>query len=439
VAGLAAQSNVNSTFPRVLVLSATSIGVHSNSAITLRNLFAEWDPNALAQIYLETREPDSGICGQAFYQDPGNFRLGGMAKLVKSRIETQGKASTLRTVTQPTGLGRGGRLRRTLEAWADLLPFQLSEDLLASIRVFQPQVLYTTLGSIRMITLANVLSNRLKIPIVPHFMDDWPRTYHAKEFLAIVPRIVLRHKLKRLFRQASMGMAISPYMVDAYRDRYGIPFEAFMNCAECQNEFHDTSEGEGSLRMAFVGGLHLGRMAMLKDFEAALSILRDEGCMVDFRVFVLPRDMPSVRDQFGETSPVKICAELPFGEMPAVLADSDVLVHLESFDSNSRQYTLLSLSTKIPLYFATGRPILVYGAPEVGTSRYIRDTGTGLLVGNQSIVELSDAIRKMATDPGCRKAMGKRARAAALTSHDASTERRRFAQTLWRGTGYQPS
>ena len=50
-----------------------------------------------------------------------------------------------------------------------------------------------------------------------------------------------------------------------------------------------------------------------------------------------------------------------------------MLVHVESFDNKSRQLTKLSISTKIPEYLATGKPIIAIGPREVASLEYLKD------------------------------------------------------------------
>jgi glycosyltransferase involved in cell wall biosynthesis len=286
-----------------------------------------------------------------------------------------------------------------------------------------------------MIRLANTLAKSLQIPVVPHFMDDWPSTFYAGEVLSLPSRIVLNHALRSLFRRVSLGMAISPYMAEAYQKRFGLPFEPFMNCTECLKGEEAALKREGGpVRLAFMGGLHLGRMALLEDFEAALRVLRLEGRDVDFQVFAPLRDLPALRARYGGDSPIQICGTLPFQEIPNALAQANVLVHLESFEPHFRRYTLLSLSTKIPQYLAAGRPVLVYGPPDIGSSRYILETGTGQGVSRRSIPELAEAIRSFISDVGLRETMGVRALEVARTSHNADLEQTRFAEAIGRGS-----
>lgn len=420
------------TLPRVLVLAATSIGAPSNSGITLRNLFSGWAPDSLAQIHFDDQKPDPTICGQNYPMDPKNFRFSRLVETWKTGAMDVAPGEGMAAPAGPWGVGKTCRLRNAMSAWADLLPYRIPEHLLAWLEAFQPQILYTTTGSIRLVELASHLSERFQIPIVPHFMDDWPTTHYAGNVLSFFPRIILLHKLRKMFQGTAMGFAISPYMAEAYQKQFNVNFETFLNCTEnLETPSHsDQSCNPSPLRMVFAGGLHLGRLELISDFDKALRVLSSEHCEINFQIFAPASDLARLRALLGPNAMVQACGTLPPEAVQSVLANSDVLVHLESFEPRTRRYTFLSLSTKIPQYLAAGKPILIYAPREIGTSRYIQATRSGVVVGERSIYALTEQIRQLARDSALRHHLGQEARSVAASKHNAKNERLRFAETL---------
>ena len=118
----------------------------------------------------------------------------------------------------PTAKAGGARARLHLiaRAWADLFPYHLSEEFWAWVYEFGPEVIYTPIGSIRLIRLVSAISRRMGVPVVPHFMDDWPTTHYSGDPAVFLPRLVLKKSLKRLLKRSPEGMAIGVAMAEVY-------------------------------------------------------------------------------------------------------------------------------------------------------------------------------------------------------------------------------
>ena len=150
-------------------------------------------------------------------------------------------------------------------------------------------------------------------------------------------------------------MAIGVAMAEEFTHRYGIPFRPFQNAVEVPLERPRLPDRphNAPLRLLYVGGLHLGRWESLKEIASALpGLLPDRlAACRDLRPSARPR-APDGAVLTG-TPALKVVGSLRAEEVPRVLSDADVLVHVESFDPAARRYTRLSVSTKIP---STWRP-----------------------------------------------------------------------------------
>jgi glycosyltransferase involved in cell wall biosynthesis len=113
-----------------------------------------------------------------------------------------------------------------------------------------------------------------------------------------------------------------------------------------------------------------------------------------------------------------------------VLRRANVLVHVESFGSAERQYTRLSVSTKIPQYMSAGRPILAYGPGDVASCQYVQDSSSGVVVGRQDRQDLTDALRRLCADADLRARLGRQGWLTAIDKHNAETVRERFRAVL---------
>jgi glycosyltransferase involved in cell wall biosynthesis len=320
-------------------------------------------------------------------------------------------------------------------AWADLLALRPPPAFWSWVAEFQPQVIYSLLGTTRIMGLVLRVSRACHTPIVPHFMDDWPRTYYRGR-LKSVPRWVMLARLRAVMRKSSFGMSICSAMAAEYERRYGNRFLPFMNCVTVPSECPAASRGavSGPLKFVYVGGLHLKRWQALQAVGRALLALREEGCQAELVVHAPAGSMADFARELRAYPAVRLGPSLAQDQIPQTMRDADVLVHVESFEREVLEYTRLSLSTKVPQYMASGRAILAYGPRELASCRYIQDSQSGVVVGEQDPAALLKAVRLLAIDAERRALFGRRAWGVARQCHDGASVRESFRSVLAKAT-----
>jgi len=76
------------------------------------------------------------------------------------------------------------------------------------------------------------VAQRFKIPIIPHFFDDWLSTQYADCPFGRQLRHRMSEYLNLVLAYAPLRMTISEAMSEEYRRRYGGDFREFGNCLE---------------------------------------------------------------------------------------------------------------------------------------------------------------------------------------------------------------
>ncbi|MCC6126722.1 MAG: hypothetical protein IT426_17305 [Pirellulales bacterium] len=426
-------------YPRVLIVNGASLGPDSAAGLTMSHLFAGWPRERIAQIYGEPNPPDPGICPRCRRISAEDVPADRLArKLFRRNLD---RVFGVPSAGLPPGIGATStlgqppprnRLRNIASAWADLLAYRLSADFWAWIEEFQPQVLYGMLGSIRAMRLTLRIARRFDLPIVPHIMDDWPATHYRSSIATSPSRQVMLSRLRAVFRRSPLGLTISDAMAEEYRRRYGIRFEGFMNCVDIAPQCPPPPERgpEEPLRFAFIGGLHYNRWQSLCDIGRVLIELRAEGFSAILDIYAPKRDIDQYGPALRELDCIRIRENFRTDELPAALSRSDAMVHVESFDDIARQYFRISLSTKVPLYLAAGRPILAYGPGEINTCRYLAACNAGFVVGSRDPAALRAAIRQLCSSADLRRECGRRAWEQARLRHDEKIVRERFRGLL---------
>jgi hypothetical protein len=419
---------LSAVYPRVLIVNGEPITQASATGITASNLFAEWPPDRLAQVF--TAALPISIRG-AFQYQLRPLQRRGLGFLHTEAVVPHNVDSYLKSGSgnprKSICTNSLGFLRPTLRKWLDLLPYELPDHVERAIVDFRPDVVYTFLGNTQISILALHCASLCNIPVLPHFMDDWLSTvYVGKSNLFIQRRILLR-AVGRVIAAAPLGMAISHLMAEEYSARYGISFYSFMNCVSVpdQAEPEIGFEPQVGPRFIYVGGLHLDRWRSLKEIGEALACVNSQGIPGKLYVYAPAKDIGEFKDRLTGSS-VEIVGPMPQSGVPDVVKAGHVMVHVESFEKSLRQYTRLSMSTKIPQYMAAARPLLCYGPGEVASMRFVADNECGLVIGSQAQSKLVAALRRIVQDAGLRKRMGTNAWTTARQNFGAEDVRARF-------------
>jgi hypothetical protein len=418
-------------FPRVLVICFHSLNSSSATGIVFSHLFGSWPKGSLAQIYSEVLPPDSHICNHTYRISAENVGLDrAFRRLLRPKaVARLGSAPQPQFVEAVGGTSaRRRRMRSVLTAWTDMVPFHLDGEFHTWLKDFTPEVIFTNLGSIRQMRMATQIARLTGAPIVTYFNDDWPSTHFADDILKKVPRLLLQRELRRVFPLTVAGAAASTAMATEYRQRFGLPFEPFMYCFSSPAAPPPPPAGD-EVRFCYVGGLHLDRWRALAAIGTAAAQLRSSSRGVRILVYAPEADLR----QYGallSAAGIEVMGSLRAEEVQDVLVQHHVLVHVESFHEQLRRYTRLSFSTKLPQYLAAGRPILAWGPAELASCRYIAETGTGLVVGEQREDLVQCALTTLAADSELRRTMGERAWSTAKEKHDPTSMCERFRALL---------
>jgi glycosyltransferase involved in cell wall biosynthesis len=427
-------------YPKVLIVNSEPINSLTATGLTMMNLFQNWTAVNIAQIYTQPL-PCEGKClfsRRVTLLDlnlPKNlkewiFRHTKDAKVcqLNQRVPFIEYTNTLKK--RPIIFYKN--YRGDINTLLNLFPLKLNHDLYEECENFKPDIIYSMLSSIEMMKLVLHLSNRLKVPVVPHFVDDWPST-HSRNFpFAPLFLPIQTWLLRKIIHRSPVILTICNAMSVEYKRRYKKETHSFMNCVDVSilHRKPPLLDDNKCIRFAYIGGLHLNRWKSLMDIAISLEKIRNEGMNVELVVFAPSIDINSYSDILNSIPVVKIGGTLPSEKVIESLYQFNVLVHIESFDRQNRLFTKFSISTKIPQYMASGKPILAYGPEEVASCNYIKENDCGLIVGKQNLGLLNDTLKSMILDHQLRNRLGSKGRIIASAKHNAEIEREKLRLLL---------
>lgn len=424
-------------YTRVLLVNVSLAGDSSGTGHTLRNLFGGLPQSSMMQLSLQLEPPEvrTTIDNTVFISERSirvYLRLRRMIERVREgagrSADDSGAPRSLNSVKQ---VSLAGRARSTLSGLLDMTPCVLTPELLSAVVEFDPTVIYTAGSSIRVHTVANRLARNLAIPIVLHLMDDWPETVYKSTSLLRVVRRRLLWELAQTNALSVSNFAISQPLCVKYSCRYGREYLPLMNPAV--SIVDRVSPSAASItEFLYAGSVGLGREESLVEIAHAVSEANRDRQRAHLTLY-LPESQhtPQLIGRFASLG-ADVQGYLPVAELQERYSDAAVLIHVESFVREYREFTKLSLSTKIPECMGAGKPILAYLPSDLYGSAYIRERQCGVVVNRSE--ELQAAVRTLIEEPELRQRLAECGLTAARREHSIEFTRARLCSTLDRAT-----
>lgn len=387
------------SYPKVLIVSRVTWDDTRGTSSTLSNLFADYDPEKLAHIYIETKRPNTRCCYRFF--QISEFSL--VHKLYRWRLKTGHAFDTREGKTDQVSekiaaqeadtmhYVRGHRsyfysvLREILwgfNGWK-------SKELKQFIMDFDPDVVWMD-GS--PLSLMNRLYNYvLKIAKKPAsiFMQDDVYTYEScgKSFRAKIYKHRLRRWVRKVVRRCDNMFVASPKMKREYDEIFGVNSTFIAKSIDFNANDVVNASRHQPLRMVYMGQVIYGRIYSLISIAETLKKINANGVKLQLSIYTSNQISDDLKSKLLVPESVFLCDPVPYTEVQNVIADNDIVVFVESFDPRFCKVARLSFSTKICDYLASGKCILAVGPEDSAPIEYFSDEDAALVATSTEAIE----------------------------------------------------
>ena len=179
--------------------------------------------------------------------------------------------------------------------------------------------------------------------------------------------------------------------------------------------------------ISYVGYLGGNRHKSLIELGEAISKLDLLGGPDAIEVYSNEK-RPQIVEELRKSKGIRFHGEASSEKASEVIADSEFVVHVEGFDTESRKKVRYSVSTKIADYLMNGPCIIAYGPGEVASMRYLSDNGAGFTITSKEM--LSEKLREIFSDPQKSVDIVNNARLVAHRNHETKKVGERLSKLL---------
>lgn len=406
--------NEENNYPKVLVISHNSLSNQSNGK-TISSLFSNWKRESIAQIYFKDGESLDFSVTETFFQLTDFDILkriytksadGRRVKFKKTSKKTnvQNKKPSYKILSL---------LRR--KKWPISMIFRdivwrisnyRTPQVCEFIDTFKPDIIFFQ-GSNNTFSFnfTKWICNTRNIPLILQITDDYISTRKTWDLFFWIHLFKIRRCYKWAMKYASTTILIGEKMADEYSQYIEGSSLVAMNSVDISQPIKQKNcRHPVRFSLLYAGNLGLNRWIILEKIIQSLKEIELENKIKSsLSIYSL-----------SETNDMQLKAlhQPPYGYFKGKITSdklydlrmtSDILVHVEAFDSLNKHVTRLSISTKIPEYMASGRCIFAVGPKDVASIEYLEKEQAGCTVSSSDIPEIKTALLNILKDPALRQ------------------------------------
>ena len=384
-------------YPKVLIISR-GVWDDNGTSSTLSNIFCDYPSECLAHLYIETKNPNTRYC-QLFFQI-SEYSL--IRKLYKWKTITgrqvessyKGDAEIAKKEASMMSYVRGHRafvftiLRELLwgfNGWK-------SKELDSFVKSFNPDVIWVT-GS-PLILMNRVAKHVIAIAEKPYCLFEMDDVYSYLNCgcnpFKYLYRFLLRKIVKDLICKADQLFVISPKMKREFDSLFGVNSLVLTKGIDCSIDDYKEHLHKPPIHIVYLGQVIYGRLSTISMLASVLCSINSGEEKVVLDIYTGNNVDESVKLKMTQHGDVCFHEPVPYSEVPTIIAESDVVLFVESFEKKFRNIARLSFSTKITDYLRNGKCILAIGPNDVAPIEYFVENDSAVVATNED--EIAKAI-----------------------------------------------
>lgn len=404
---------------KVLVISRNAWDITNSIGNTLSNFFTGIEDLEFANIYFRSSHPDNKNCklyyrvtekdiirnwfsphklGERFLWDSANKKSGATDKELKEK-------SLIRFI-QKNNLKLAYKLSNFLwysKKW-------LNDNLKDFVEEFKPDVVFTFVKSAPQYYLTvKFLKENYGIPVFSWIADDEYSILKNKHKTNEI------NNIKYILESSSVVTGCTKEICDYYNSVFGC--NATPLYKGCFFSAPVKSTVNSPVKLVYAGNLLYGRFDIIKKISDSLEKIDKGKKKVSFEIY--SNTLLSKKDQkyLIQNSCTEYMGKQDYDFIVKRLADADVVLHVESFDSEQILKTKYSFSTKIIDCLQSGNVMLAVGPSDVASIKYVKKIDGAYTIDNLS--NLDTGLKELLDDFKNFVSRAAQSREFALNCHDA--------------------
>ncbi len=390
--------------PKILIVSHNPLSDTQSNGKTITSLLSMFPKASLAQLYFTMDTPDFTICDNFFRitdldilknffilnKDVGNVITSDYSKsisLEKSKLHSNIFYSLIRkmfmskisimTTIRDFVWRNSEYYSHKFEKWLDnfnpdIIFFQSSNCCFAFNFVYD-------------------ICQKRNIKLIMQTTDDY-LSYRNFGVFFNLNVYNLRRAYKKINSKTILILPISKKMEEYYKKYFNNNYFVTMNSVKLNNPLtKDEFKFGDKINILYAGNLGLNRWSIIYKLAAAINELNQN---ISIEVYSIEKPSKKILNKLNYYDCCKYKGSLDKKALELKRQQSDIFLHVESFDYINSHLTKYSISTKIPELMNLNKPILAIGPKNVASIEYLKENNSAWVINSNKKNEIKNSLQE---------------------------------------------
>ncbi|MBQ2942341.1 MAG: hypothetical protein IJD97_08905 [Clostridia bacterium] len=400
---------------------------------TLSTLFAGYESEKIANIYIQDGVPDSKVCVNYFHISESEV----IKSIVNKRVHTgekveftdeKSESNVASAINKYKGRARKRNyLLLLIREFLWKIGCWKSKELKCFLDEFNPEVVFFPMeGYIYFNRINRYILKYTKAKGIGYFWDD-NFTYRQSGILGHrIYRFFQRRDLKKTVELCDDFFAIAPKTKKEADEFFNINCKILTKFIDFTDvKFNDVIINT-PLKMIYTGKLIIGRLDTIRLIGEALDVINKDEVKIELDIYTA-----TILDikQLDDLSPyVHIMGAVPQTEVSKIQNNADILLFAEAIEGENSKVARLSFSTKLTDYFRSGKCILAVGNKETAPIEYLLHEDAALVATN--VEEIIGILKLLVNDNNIVSSYAIKAYECGKRNHNKEINQKLLFETL---------
>lgn len=422
---------------KVLIFTRSEWSDENSIGNTMSNLFGDFNKNDLANIYVRDNKPNNKVCND-YYSISDlqilkslikiNFIPGKHFKYNSSHIPEINKTMNVEKKLYNFFRNKNKFLPLILQNLMWKTNKWQNNNLDEFLDEFKPDIIFST--SFHTVYTHKILwyiKKRTNAKIVLFHGDDYLKLNDSN----IKTKILNNNRKKAIIKSinlATLNYCITEEQQIEYQNALGKSMKLLYKGGDF-NKLPLYNIKENGRRIVYIGSLQYGRWKTISKLAKSIQEVnkkRDIKFTLDiYSQYNLDENILKKIEIEGIS---KFRGEIPNNRVLEEMKNSDIVLHVESFDEQEKSLTRLSFSTKIVDCLSSGRTLLAIGDENLASIKYLLKNDAAIVVKTENSIK--DHLIEIQDNPTILNEYAEKGWELGVKNHKLSTVRNKFYNEL---------
>ncbi len=416
--------------PKVLVVGINP-WIDNTGINTLINFFDGWNKNSLAHLYTRAKLPNTKICDKFFRISEPCVVQSVLKRSIKTGEEVENSNNS--EAEQAAENKIYSKKHSELMTFAREMVWKLGKWKTKELKRFLDELdadvlFFPVYPCTYMNRLQNFIQKYTGKPSVLYISDDnFSYKSVSKNPISLLCRFWLRHQEKKLFKNASEIMVISPKQKEEYGSLFKKDCKILTKGIDFSNITYTQKPLSNPIKMVYTGKLIIGRWLSLAKIAESLGEINKDGVKMELDIYTTD-SLTSEQNLKLNRNGCKVKGALTLEQVQEVQKNADILVFVESLEKKYKYTARLSFSTKITDYLKNGKCIFAIGDKSIAPMDYF--TRHDSAVTATSYEEIAEKLKMLSKNQSLIAEFGKKAFECGKQNHDKQQQKQILTNTI---------